>query len=374
MRVIGILNNENDVRRFVGYLKRKGIETNSEGSFDAGTGHMTYPIWVHDEDRIEEAQKDFEHFKETPSHAIFDVPVTEQISAPQEELVEEIKRLPRRATSPFTVFILSLCISIFFLNFLQEKTILQEGMPKRVFLTTPIQGLLLFDFPESIEKIEKIAEKYAMTPDQKGQKIPLDVQAEFESLSKVPFWRGIYDWIIFKIRGEDTSSIEGPLFQKISQGEIWRLFSPAVLHTETLHILFNMIWVWILSRPIEQRIGIFRLMILTLIVGIGSNVAQYLMSGPFFLGYSGVVMGLAGFTWMREKVAPWEGYPLQRSVILFLLVFVGGMFVAQFVSFIFQAFTEISFSLNIANSAHIAGALIGAALGCFPFFSMRVNR
>ena len=96
------------------------------------------------------------------------------------------------------------------------------------------------------------------------------------------------------------------------------------------------------------------------------------MSGPLFIGYSGIVTALAGFIWMRERIAPWEGYPLNKGTILFLLFFVGAIFALQVVAFCIQIFSHYNFAPNIANTAHIAGALIGAYLARFPFFAQRV--
>jgi GlpG protein len=374
MRLIGTLQNENDARRLAGYLKRQGIENNCDVSFDAQSGHMSYQVWVHDEDRMDEAQAAFEKFVESPSNAAFDSPITERLKESEEEPGEEEVVQERRIRTPFTTFIMTLCTVIFFLNFIEEYPMLRGGAGQSGFLITPIQSLLLFDVPPVVEKLEQLIEKHQIPPDQKAENLSPEIKAEIEELDRTPFWRGIYDWFLLKVKGGDTAIAEGPLFEKIRQGEVWRLFSPAVLHRDLLHILFNMIWVWVLSRPIEQRIGAFRLILLSLVAGIGSNVAQYLMSGPFFIGYSGVVVGLAGFTWMRERVAPWEGYPLNRATILFLLLFIGGMFLLQFSSFVLQLFTSISFDPNIANTAHIAGGVIGAALGRLSFFSMRAGR
>ncbi len=342
MRLIGHLENEKDVERLTRFLKAKGIETNSDGFFDANTGHMSYSIWVYEEDRWDEAQKEFARFIQEPTRSTYDPPITEQISSEDAAIMKGEKVLPQAKATPFTVFVIALCAFIFFLNWMQETP-----SPERNFEITPIQEALFFDFPQ-IENVQK--------------------------LETTPFWKGAYAWVLLKIQGEPTAIVEGPMFTRILEGEVWRLASPAILHTELLHILFNMIWVWILCRSIEQKIGIFRLILLTLVVAIGSNVAQYLMSGPFFLGYSGVVMGLAGFIWMRERIAPWEGYPLHRSTLLFLLLFVGGMFFVQMVSFGLQIFTKIGFSPSIANTAHIMGAFIGAVLGRFSFFAERVER
>ena len=99
-----------------------------------------------------------------------------------------------------------------------------------------------------------------------------------------------------------------------------------------------------------------------------SNVLQYFMSGPYFLGYSGIVVGMAGFIWMRQRQAPWEGYPLQRMTLMFILLFVVAMFALEFVAFLLQLAHVISFAPNIANTAHVVGGLAGALLGKLKFF------
>ncbi len=327
MRLIGTLENEESLLRLSSFLKRKGIEIQTDSFFDVNTGHLCYQVWVLDEDRIEEAERDLAEFAKQSSHPRYDTPAIE-ISPSREQVSGESVEPKSPSMSPFTLFIIAICTFIFLLNWTEE--------PANGEAITPIQEALLFDVPTRAD---------------------------------APFWQGGYEWILFKLKGEPTASVEGPLFEKIREGEIWRLFSPALLHVELLHILFNMLWVWILCRPIEQKIGPLRLLVLSLIVGIGSNIAQYLMGGPFFIGYSGVVMGLAGFTWQREKIAPWEGYPMTKATQLFLLLFVVGMFGLQFLSFLFQAFTSVQFSPNIANTAHIAGALLGAILGRFSFFA-----
>lgn len=370
MRLIGTLAHENEAHRLVAYLKRKGIESTTDVAFDPQSGQMAYQLWVHDEDRMNEAIAAFEEFQKRPSDAAFDPPI---VSTLPSEDPPEIPPPLRRPRTPLTTFFLSLCALIFVINKLQEWPLRTEGLSEDTFLLTPIQALLLFDLPPIFEALEAFVEKHQIKSDQKLEDLSPQVKEELKAIEKIPFWRGVYDWVLLKSQGKDTSIAEGPLFLRIREGEIWRLFSPAVLHRDLLHILFNMIWLWVLGRPIEQRIGFFKTLLLTLVAGIGSNVAQYFMSGPFFLGYSGIVMGLAGFTWMREKLAPWEGYPLQRSTVVFLLLFIGGMFAIQFTSFLLQLIADISFAPNIANTAHIAGALFGVGLARLPYFAWRTK-
>jgi GlpG protein len=161
---------------------------------------------------------------------------------------------------------------------------------------------------------------------------------------------------------------KGTLFGKIRQGEFWRLITPVLLHGGWLHILFNMAWLFILGRQVEERLGKFRYLFLSLLIGVMSNVAQYLVSGPIFVGYSGIIVGLVGFIWMRQKRAPWEGYPLQRPVIIFVTVFVLAMLGLEVISMTLEFFHMKPGFANIANTAHVIGGIFGTLLGRLSLF------
>lgn len=364
MRLIGTLDNENQAHRFTAYLKQQGISTNCEVAFDAQTGHLSYHLWIHDEDQIHQAAGALDRFKNSPSAPEFNVVAPRPTPSEGGEIAaQQEKAAAPQIKAPITSFFLSLCILIFLLNWYQEAKILTSPHPSGNLLMTPVTKALFFDLPLQIDELEN--------QQNEDKPFAVEIKEEAELLNKMTFWHGAYDWFLDKMKGKDSSQDEGPLFYKIRQGQFWRLFTPVLLHGGLLHILFNMIWLWVLGIPIEQRIGFLKTLLLTLILGIGSNVCQYLMGGPFFLGYSGIVVGLAGFIWAREKIAPWEGYPLTHSTILFLLLFVGGMFAIQFVAFGLQLFTNIAFSPNIANTGHISGGLIGMLLGRTSFFAMR---
>ena len=210
-----------------------------------------------------------------------------------------------------------LCVMFFFLNAVQEM--------RSELLITPLERAMLFDTSAA--------------------------------------WKGVYGLLLSQKM--DTP----PLFGKICQGEIHRLVTPVFLHRGLMHLLFNMAWLLILGKQIEERIGKWRMTLFILIVAIFSNVAQYLMSGPFFLGFSGVVVGMAGFIWMRQRRAPWEGYPLPRSTTLFIAIFALAMFALELVSFGLELLSAPAFSANIANTAHIVGGGTGAILACPSYFA-----
>jgi GlpG protein len=370
MRVIGTLKSEAEAHRFAAFLKDQGMLCNCEPAFDPHSGHMDYQIWIHDEDRINEASKLFQEFQKNPSDSKYDIIVPPPLPDPA-MAGEPKQKQPRTFGTHITTFFFVLCCLIFFLDNVERIPMLEEGITieMQAFAPTPMEALLLYDIPPAVDEFEKVMLKYENTH---PKELPVEVKQELEKIQNMPYWRGFYDWVVLKIKGESTEKVEGPLFVRIREGEIWRLFSPALLHANILHILLNMLGLWILGRPIEMRIGPWRTLLLTLILGIGPNTVQYLMSGPFFLGYSGVLMGFAGFIWMRERVAPWEGYPLDRATILFIVVYIGALLILQVFTFFLQIFTTSSFAPNIANSAHIAGAIFGAYLGRFRYFARKI--
>lgn len=373
MRLIGTLDTLEHAKLFCANLCAKKIDHSLEGC----------GIWVHNEDQIDEAIALLKEFEENPSDPKFDVPLVEpesevsvfdqETGEPIDEEAPEVAELliPRR-TGHFTTFLVALCTMLFFLSGIQEVPLLEKGIPANAYITTPVESLLFFDMPPEVEKLDELVFAYEVPPGQKEvPPLPSNITEQIKVVSKTPFWRGLSTIALLKMEGQDTTLAHGPMFGKILQGEFWRLLTPIFLHGSFLHILFNMMWLWLLGRQVEQRVGVFRYLILTVLIAVFSNVLQYCMSGPFFLGYSGVILGLAGFIWSRESLAPWEGYPLQKTMISFLALFVLAMIFLQAVSVVLLLLSFSSFDPNIANTAHIAGAIAGVLLGRLSFFAAR---
>jgi len=132
-------------------------------------------------------------------------------------------------------------------------------------------------------------------------------------------------------------------------GELWRLLTPIFLHFGVLHLFFNMTWLYQLGCMIEARQSSLRLLLLVIVTGIVSNLAQYLVQGPFFGGMSGVVYALAGYVWMRGKYDRTSGLFLNQQSVVILLVW------------LVICFTGLLGA--VANYAHLAGLLCGMAIG-----------
>jgi GlpG protein len=142
-------------------------------------------------------------------------------------------------------------------------------------------------------------------------------------------------------------------FQR-TEGEYWRLITPIFLHFGWLHITFNSLWTWEIGALIERRLGGGLLLLLVLLCGAGSNVAQAVYSGPsLFGGMSGVVYGLLGFCWVHNLLFPDRFLSVPRGIIAFMLIWLVFCMVAP---------TELLGIGSIANAAHLAGLVLGCAI------------
>ena len=144
-------------------------------------------------------------------------------------------------------------------------------------------------------------------------------------------------------------------------GQFWRLFTPAFIHFDIYHIVFNLLWIWVLGGPIERIQGSKALLWIFAVSSLTGNFSQFYYTGPFFGGMSGVVYALLGYVWMHmryrsglyDQVVP--RFVITVSLIWFVLCLVGII-------------------PNIANWAHSAGLLAGLVLGKYNATKILRNR
>jgi rhomboid protease GluP len=95
------------------------------------------------------------------------------------------------------------------------------------------------------------------------------------------------------ISGLDPLSFFGAKINEfIKMGELWRLFTPLLLHGSVIHILFNMYALFIIGRGLEQQYGHERFLELYLISGFAGNVVSFLFSPNPSIGASTAIFGL----------------------------------------------------------------------------------
>jgi len=364
MRLIGSFTKEKQLLGFQQCLQREGITS----LYDFDRSKSLYHLWVIEEELFEQAYNLYGEWEKNPSDSRFylkDKPLSP--SPPPDILHSPHHKRSRRVTW----MVIFLCATLFLLNVAQRSQ-MQEGREEGMAYIgfTPVQKELFFDYPVYLEKLGDFLNDHPIESLDDVKMLSPEAQARFKEIREIPTWKGFIDLLRVKSWKSYEELPRGTLFRKIRQGEVWRLITPVFLHVNFFHILFNMLGLWVLSNQIETRVGALRLVLLSLLIGITSNIAQYLVSGPIFVGYSGIVVGMVGFIWMRKRVAPWEGYFLQRSVILYVAILVLAMWSMAVIGIFFpELFSSFA---NIANTAHVVGGIAGISLARIPWFSKRI--
>lgn len=327
MRLIGEIDDVQQAEKFAAYLITEGTEVQLDPQ-DSGR----VEIWVKDEDRFDSAQAALEEFREDSGNRKYSDAIQE---ATQIERQREKKRRE-----------------------IQKKMVHvgAGGVRRKPAITILLIGIcavvaLLTDFGDSIRKggdakIFKALEFVYLPPDEAAK--------------------------TYVASGGNLDSLNVRL-ASIKQGEIWRLVTPIFIHHGTMHILFNMIWLYQLGSLIEHRYGKWSLLFLVLASAAISNFVQCTVPGALdgsvpqklpdgslmtlLGGMSGVVYGLLGFVWMKSSYDRSSGFYLSQSTLVFML---GWMFLCFLPSF------QQMLGVRIANWAHGIGLLVGIAVGYAP--------
>lgn len=374
MRLLSHFTDEKLAYQLHYFLLKEGIQNSYEVALNPTDQTKIYHIWIIDEEDRQAALEWLKKYEQNPHdpqfHKQIEIKSSQTDHSFQEETKQGHQKKYAKKKTPFTLFIIAVCSILFLINSIQQETLeKKQGAIALQLGVTALQKSLLFDYPQYLEDMEKFYEDTPIQSIEEIKSLSQDKQAEYQKIADEPTWKGVTELIMQRgLKGwEDLAP--GVFFGKIRQGQFWRLFTPCLLHNGIFHILFNMCWVWVLGRQIEERLGKLRIFALTLLTGIIANCAQYIMGGPIFEGFSGVVVGFVAFIWMRQTMAPWEGYPLQRSVILFITIYVFAMLGLEILSFILHYFHIVELVLPIANAAHIVGGLVGLICARIPFFS-----
>jgi GlpG protein len=341
MRLIATFQDQSKAILLSNYLKSQNIENECEISIstdwgDSQYGTPTCRIWVKDEDHLQKAlqiARDFSANSEDPRflpHKADQVqvhlkrahrePSTENGNGSNTAILEpkvpESRSNWRKEPMGFvTLSLLTVCCVLFFLSNITAPVLDRDTLKARAeFLPlisqeySTVEKNLLFDYPHTFEIVDQIIEKINNENITQFNPIPNAIAPLYKQYQQTPYWKGYYDQILsyFEPFYASRFSVDSPWFEKIQQGEWWRFISPAFLHAGYFHLFFNMLWLIILGKQLEQRIGWPRYLFFVIFAALVTNISQYLMSGFNFMGFSGVVCAMIAFVWVRQRAAPWE--------------------------------------------------------------------
>ncbi len=142
-----------------------------------------------------------------------------------------------------------------------------------------------------------------------------------------------------------TIFTHGVLFgPSVANGDYWRLLSSAFMHYGPEHLGMNMLILWFVGAPLEERLGRGRFLLLYLTAGLAGAAGAILVSPCVYTaGASGAIFGLFGAGLVLER----QGISLFGSW-LYVIVIIN-------LAFTFQP------GSNISAGGHVGG-LIGGIL------------
>jgi len=134
----------------------------------------------------------------------------------------------------------------------------------------------------------------------------------------------------------------------IAAGQVWRLFTPMLLHGSILHIGFNMYALYVFGLPLERYYGHGRYLAMYILAGFAGNTLSFAFSSAVALGASTAIFGLLGA----------EGVFLYRNWKIF-----GESAKRSLQNLIILAAINLIIGLagNFDNWGHVGGLLGGAA-------------
>jgi membrane associated rhomboid family serine protease len=157
------------------------------------------------------------------------------------------------------------------------------------------------------------------------------------------------------------------------------VFTAMFLHIGWLHILGNMLFLWVFGNNVEDRVGRIRFLIFYLVAGIAASLAQ-LATGPNDLipnlGASGAIAGVLGaylVMFPRRRVLTLIFFFIITFVYLPAALVLGLWFVLQIFSGVGSLAQHVQ-SGGTAFWAHIGGFTFGALMALLFFPKEGIGR
>lgn len=139
--------------------------------------------------------------------------------------------------------------------------------------------------------------------------------------------------------------------QRVARGEVWRLLTYAFLHANTVHILFNGYFLFLIGPQTEISMGSARYLLLFGVTAVGGGVLASLWSPSWVVGASGALFGMLGALLAinmrrgRHLLEFWQyGGPRQLVSLIVINLVIGAVFPM------------------ISNACHVGGLLTGFVL------------
>ncbi|HEX2677154.1 MAG TPA: rhomboid family intramembrane serine protease [Polyangiales bacterium] len=304
MRKLASFDDESRARVLARALRAEDIASEVRSSQDA-----SHSVWIMLEDQLDTAKQLLAAFLADPEAERFHaarVPAAPEVVVPRPRSVPPSPRPPQMADMP------------------RPRVIRARAVFQLSNAGAPITTLLLFG-SMAIAVLTELGDRTRI--------LKYFTIASFVKIGGMASWHG---------------------YEDINHGELWRLFTPALIHFGIFHLLFNAFWLLDFGGTLERFQGPLRFALFVAAAALISNLAEFELGGqPVFGGLSGIIYALMGYLWVRGRLDPLSGVGIAPPLVTFFLVL------------LVLGFTDVLSSLGgpRANYCHLGGLVTGAFYG-----------
>lgn len=161
--------------------------------------------------------------------------------------------------------------------------------------------------------------------------------------------------LLFWVASLSGVNVDGWVFStdNLVQGRVWTLFTALFLHADVLHLVGNMVFLYVFGNTLEKEVGGSKMLVAFFVGG----VLAFLLGVPFFAS-SALILGASGAVFALTAVVMLVK-PLKFS-FLFLMP-VGLVAVIYFVYNVLAVLLGVE--SNVAYVSHFIGFVVGIGFG-----------
>ncbi len=237
----------------------------------------------------------------------------------------------------------------------ENRLVIEEGKAEDFYgMKGKLQDCL------SRDMIPQDGQLQAMEYDAKGKPY-------YKSFKQRPFvnhWLFVLNAILFTgcvLTGNLLYEVGMLSYEKVMEGEWYRIFSSMFLHADMSHLVGNMLILYYLGEIVERSLGHFKYLVLYLVSGVAASFASMAYSYltqeyTASLGASGAIFGMVGaLLWVAIRN---RGHAEIMTVgkVLFMIGYT-----------LYSGFR----STNVDNAAHVGGLLAGFVLAVLLYHTKR---
>jgi rhomboid protease GluP len=145
------------------------------------------------------------------------------------------------------------------------------------------------------------------------------------------------------------SKLGAPYAVQIYIGQYWGVFTNSFLHINTIHLLINLLALWVLGSYVERRIRIFNFFLIGLFASSVTSMFQLTLTNDAGIGLSGVNYFLLSFILIKA---------MKNDLFKLKWRYVYGLILLLVLPISYYLNTSIDFNIGIE------AMLIGILLGC----------